>query len=279
MDLRNFIYYYNLNTTLTCKKGTYPECDTRYDNRKATINYKNSISFYDLVKIFNDHYMAYLEDINTLDMITSTLGEEVKYVGCSHYDGFSALTVDVYNPYPNIFDEDYTEVVFFQRDGKYGAYANNRKPRIDKNFKTRELNLDSEDIISCINIVEKYHLFLKCFEDVEDKFIYGNGCTVLFSKIDGDILKGLSTFTLTFGNAYMNTSDYIEVKFNLGEKLEIIYDESKVIFHDEEVLDKDKKKEIIDELVNKLYISCDKLNNLYNTEKSKLVLKREKDIK
>lgn len=147
----------------------------------------------------------------------------------------------------------------------------------DKQYKSTRVDLDECSIISCLDFVKKHNLFLEGLRDLEEKFVFGNGTSVLFTKIDGDMFDKLSTFTLTFGNSYMNSTDYIEVKFRLGESLEIIYDESKVTMDDEEILDSEIKKKIINELISEIYINCDKLNGLYKQDNQEHILRKKEN--
>lgn len=274
MDLSTFIYDFNLVTTLTVK-DIYEICSAINNGRKTKINYQNCISLYDLVEIFNKSYMKYMEDKDNLKNILSQLGKEIRYCHHTVSDDFTSICLEVMETYPNIFSEKYSIVYFVNNDGNYYVSANNGKRMFDKQYKSTIVDLDECSIMSCLDLVKKHNLFLESLRDLEEKFVFGNGTSVLFTKIDGDMFDKLSTFTLTFGNSYMNSTDYIEVKFRLGESLEIVYDESKVTMNDEEILDSEIKKKIINELISEIYINCDKLNGLYKQDNPEHILRKK----
>ena len=123
-----------------------------------------------------------------------------------------------------------------------------------------------------MDFVQKYNLFLESYYDLKNKFIYGDGTTVLFSRINGEIFDELKTFELSFGNVYFNSKDNINVIFNLGKNFSIDYDVSKVVLEQEEV--KEDKKESIDKLVNNLFVDSMRLTPMY--EKGKQLIKEKK---
>ncbi len=274
MNLRTFIYDFNLVTTLTVK-DIYERCSAINGGRSTKINYRNCVSLYDLVETFNKSYMKYMEDNDNFKNILCQLGKEVRYCYHTMNDNFTAICLEVIEPSINIFDEKYSVIYFVNDCENYYVSANNGKRIFDNQYKSTRVNLDENSIISCLDFVKKNNLFLESLKDLEEKFVFGNGTTVLFTKIDGDMFDKLSTFTLTFGNSYMNSTDYIEVKFKLGERLEIIYDESKVTMDDKEVLDNVIKKEVINELISGIYINCDKLNGLYKQDETEHILRKK----
>ena len=81
--------------------------------------------------------------------------------------------------------------------------------------------------------------------------------------------------SLSFGNGYLNSNDFIEVKFKLGEKLRILYGSSKVTLDDEDIKNKEEKKRIIDELLDGLYINCEYLCGLYRIKESEKALRKK----
>lgn len=276
MDLKDFIYDFNLVSTLTAKE-VYESCSIINNGREKDINYQDCISLYEIVSIFNDEYLNYIKDQKELKRITSLLGKDVVYGNHGVSGNFTFLLLGVHNPYPDIFDEDYGEIYIANKDEEYFVSVNNGRKWSDSKYKYKIASFNIEIIKSCLDIVRRNNLFLEGYRDLVNKFVLGNGTTVAYAKIDGDILDKLDTFTLTFGNSYMNSSDYIEVKFRLGEKLEVLYDESKVILHDEEINDSDRKKKIIQELISSIYIHSDKLNDLYrSTDNKKVYVKEDK---
>ena len=92
---------------------------------------------------------------------------------------------------------------------------------------------------------------------------------LLFSNIDGELLNGLKTFTLTFGNAYMNASEFIEVTLKLDEKIEIVKSKLKLETFNENY--QDSEQEIINYLLNNVYINNTKLSELYESTNQKVL--------
>lgn len=274
MNLNAFIYDFNLVTTGTVK-DIYDSCFVINNGRKKKIDYQNCISLYDLIYIFNLAYIKYLEDKDSIKNILSQLGDDIRYCFHSVSKDFNSLCLEVLKTYPNIFEEEYSIINFINSNDLYYVMANNGRRLFDKKYKSERVDLDSESISTCIDFVKKHNLLLECYRDLGNKFVFGNGTTVLFTKIDGDILDDLSTITLAFGNSYMNSTDYIEVKFKLGKKLEILYSESKVTMADEEVIDPNLKKNIINELISEIYINIDKLNGLFKQDKEEFVLRKK----
>ncbi len=272
MDLTNFIYDFNLVTTLTVK-DPYEVCNVINNGRKRDINYDNSVSLYDIVNKFNTAYLAYDLKREHLSDILKTLGRGTLYGYHSVSDDFALLILEVLDPSFEAFKDGNNIVNFIRRNGNdYFANVDNGKKRFSREFKSKGMDIEREKIKECLDIVRNHDLFLESFRELRNKFIFGNGTTVLFSKIDGEVLDKLPTFTLSFGNGYLNSSDFIEVKFKLGEKLIILYGSSKVTLDDEEIKDKEEKKRIIDELLDGLYINFEYLCGLYRIKESEKTL-------
>ena len=276
MDLSRFIYDFNLFSTQTVA-DIYEGCSIINNGRAKEINYGNCVSLYDVVERFNKSYLDFLKDSCQFREIIGSLGEDVSYALHSASDDFISLCLDVSKPRFDIFDDEYAVVYFVNKCGNFYAFANNGRRIFDEGYKCNTANVDSDSVCNCLNVVKNNNLFLEAYKDLKSKFIFGNGTTVIFSKIGGSLLGELSTFTLTFGNSYMNSTDFIEVKFRLGESLEILYDESKVEIGDEEITDMDKKRKIIKELLSSIYVNSDKLNGLYkNNDSEKVYMKEDK---
>lgn len=270
MDLERFIYDFNLSTTLSVK-DVYEKCFVINNGRCQEINYTDCFSLFEVVSVFNKSYHEYLKDKDNFKKILSELGEEVNYISHKISPEYSFLWLEVFKPF-NI-DGDYAFVYFINDNGNIYASINNGKRLFSKDYKSKTLDLDTTS--ECLDIVSRNNLFLEGYDDLKNKFIFGDGTTVLFSKIDGDLLDGINTFTLTFGNSYLNSTDFIEVKFRLGEDFKILYDESKVELRDEEITNIDRKKSIINELLSGINIHSDKLNGLYKNNNRDVILRKE----
>lgn len=273
MDLTDFIYDFNLSTTGTVK-DIYEWCQIVNSGRKGEIDYKNSVSLYDIVDYFNTAYLAYRLEKDELKKVLSSLGEKIKYGYHSVSEDFSVLVLDVVHPYVRVLDAKRAIISFVSKDDELYVRADNGRNWYDKKYKSKHVDIDQSSVRNCLNIVSRHDLFLESYAELKDKFVFGNGTTVMFSKIDGDIIDELSTFTISFGNSYMNTHDFIEIKIKLGDEVVILYDESKVEISSKEIKEDDEKKRIIDELLRSIYINSDNLSNLYRLRKSEKVLEK-----
>jgi len=266
--MQQFLYHFNLATTLT---KTEEEIMIE-DNRE--IDYSNSISLYHLVESFNKMYLLFKKDYEKLDKLD--LGEKVEFLDFykSENSDYQCLMMYIYNPNKEICDNDIDTILYIYKDNDeiYSTVTNNINP-YDDEFYNNEINLDKEKVKAYLDFAEKYKLFFKCYRELKDKFIFGNGTTVLFSKINGDLLQNISSFELSFGNVFFNTSDNIEVIFKIGENLDYLYDQCKLEYDFEEHI---PTKEKLDTLVNGIYINRTKLPEFYQKEKTKHLIKEKR---
>lgn len=276
MNIDRFIYDINLVFTLTAK-DIYESCSVINNGRKRKIDYKNCITLYDLVNTFNQVYIKYLEDQDRIMECIRVYGKEVYYAyhSIDEKEDFCLLSLDAVEPYSNILEGDMAYIYLIKDNGEYRVSANNGLNRFNKDYKSNEIEIDIEEIKRLLDLIIKHDLFLESYRDLRSKFVFGNGTSVLFTDINGDINDRLNIMKLTFGNAYFNSTDYVEVIFRLGEELEISYEESKVTIDDEEVIDINRKIEIINRLISEIYINCDKLNNLYLNRDNEYTLRKK----
>lgn len=274
MDLKDFIYDFNLVSTLTIN-DVCESCSVINNGRNRDINYQDCISLFEIVSMFNEEYLKYINDQKELKKIVSLLGRNVVYGNHGVSGDFTFLLLGVYNPNQDVFDEDYGEVYIANKKDEYFVSVNNGRKWSDPKYKYKIASFNVDIIKRCLDIVSRNNLLLEGYRDLANKFVLGNGTTVVFTKIDGDVLDKLDTFTITFGNSFMNSSDYIEVKFKLGKTLEILYGDSRVVMHDKEINDLDRKKNIINELLSGIYVNSNKLSELYRCKDSEKVLVKE----
>ena len=256
MNLKNFKYDYNLMTTLTgtiydlcLVNRTYPELD-----------FKDSNSFMDLVQKFNDSYIEFQKDLAILPKLD--VGEKIELVSYKEYGDEKFLNIAVENPNKEISQDSWTLLMLTKMDGKLFAQTNNceRYPKT----KIEEIKLDKELIKMYLSLSSSHKLLLEAYLELKNKFIFGNGTTLLFSKIEGEIFKSLNKFEIVFGNSFFNGEDYIKVVFSLGNNLKVLYDESTADFHYEV---NQEKTEIINDLIQNLYIHNSRIPEFYQKEK------------
>jgi len=267
MNLERFIYEFNLASTMVVKDNV----EWAYvlnNNIDKKIDYDNSISFYHLVDFFNKLYLKFKKDYEQLDKWN--LGEYIKvldvYSNEDENDLYRSLVFYIDNPDKMIGDYDETLLYVVEKNREiYGRITNNLN-YFDKNYYNRKINIDVDKASKYLDFFLKYKLFIDAFDYFRNRTILGNGTTMIFSKIDGDIFDSGCRFELSFGNAFFNYEDYIKVVFELGSELIINYDDSMVKVESNMI---DDKKDIINRLINNLYIHNSKLSKLYDNDNIK----------
>lgn len=256
MDLSNFIYHFNLSTTLTVT-DVHELCYVINNKTGKEVDTSNSISFYHLVESFNKLYNLFLNDYQKLSKLD--VGKNIELIRYSSYDDYRILTLYIEEPKKEIVD-DYETIMYICEKYKetYSIVTNNINP-FDDDYYNKKVNLPEELIREYLDFGKKYESFFESYHKLENEFIYGNGTTVLFSKVNGKF-PNFTSFELTFGNAFFNGEDYIKVLFNLGENLSIDYDQCELKLHSFETpTDATTKVKIIDTLLKELYINKEKL--------------------
>lgn len=261
MDLERFIYKFNLVTTLTVR-DRYEWGNILNNGIDREIDFSNSISFFELVKSFNELYLLFKKDYDRLRKLN--LGKELEILGFRRYKTdnsiYRVLVIYIDNPDREICEYGETLLYLFSKNGKIDNFITNGINIFDKNYYKERIKLDEELVKGYLDFFEKYSLLLDSYNFLKNKFILGNGTTTLFSKINGNLLDGLFTFEVSFGNIYFNSEDYINVVFNLGDDLSIDYEESQVILGLEKI---GNKKEVIDKTIHNLFINREKLSEMY----------------
>lgn len=279
MNLNNQIYDFNLAFTNTVS-DVHEICRVINNGRTKEIDLNDSVSLYDIVKKFYDERKAFNIEKDTLLELFNRLGDKVSYIHHSISDDFESLSLEVLKPFTCIFDSLYSIATLVRYHDEYHVMIDNGFNMHDKRYKRKDVEFDAEMLKKYFDFLERHDLFLESFRELQNKFIFGNGTTVLFSKIDGDLFDDDNIFTISFGNNYFNTYDFIEIKFRLGESLEILYDQSKVVIREEEVNSIEECRRIIDELLNSVYLNREYLMGLYRSnDKEKIIEKRNKDEK
>lgn len=257
MELKDFIYHFNLSTTLTVT-DTRELCYVINNKTGKEVDKSNSISFYHLVESFNKLNNLFLKDYNKLTKLD--VGKKIELIRYSSFDDYRILTVYIEKPKKEIVD-DYDTIMYICSKGEetYCKVTNNINP-FDDDYYNKEVILPEEQIQEYLEFGKKYETFFESYHKLKNEFIYGNGTTVLFSRVIGNF-PNFDNFELVFGNAFFNGEDYIKVLFNLGEELKIDYDNSEVKLFtiDIDPNNKNQKKEVIDTLLNELYVNKEKL--------------------
>lgn len=297
MSLEEFIYRYNLATTETIKSN-----DKLYSqDTNIPIDYSQSISLFDLISLFNNTYLNFLKEYNEI-LPLDILGKEAYYTHCYAENDACIIDFIVKEPSNEVFHKVNGYVTKLDAKGnaivipQTKSYEDNKKwcnveiiqytnkevscftdNGLIKKGEKREIYISDEITTAHINLVKKYKDFLYSFFELENKFIFGNGTTVMFSKITGTLPNNLNSFKITFGNAFFNCADEIEITVILKEKLEIDYSQSTIVLDTVSSEYLTDKKEIINTLLKKIYISTNRLPNFFSQEKNLYRIRKKVD--
>ena len=263
MNLERFIYEINLVTTLTIT-NSMEWAYTLNNNLDKKIDYSNCISLYDLALLFNKLYLSFKEDYEKLPKLN--LGEEIELWRYSSFNDFRKMLIYIWEPKKDVCD-NYEAFLYLEENNKeiYNHITNCLYPWKDDYFR-RDIILDKETTLNYLDFGEKYGSLIESYYFLKNKSIIGNGYTLLFSKINGNLLESLSSFEISFGNVSLNSEDYINIVFNLGNNFYIDYNSSKVVF---DLTIQKEKQELIDKMLKSIYINIDKLPDIYKVNNVK----------
>lgn len=264
MDLNNFIYDFNLASTKTVT-DKFEICNSINNGRKVLIDYSESINFIDLVTKFNDAYQEFKPNLKQLKPFLKMLGSKVTFAYFINEKDFIDLALSVDKPNPNIFNDTWAAIHILQIDNSYIVRADNNLRISDSNRKVIDItNKLDKELDSFLPLIKDYYLLFNAYEKIKNATLFNINVPEISTKISGDIFKYLRTFTLKIGNFFLDSTDYLEIKFKLGKNLEIMYDQSEVMFKDTTIQDKDIKIAIINNLIKELYINKSFLPDMYN---------------
>lgn len=259
MDLKKFIYEFNLVSTLTLKDK---EQLCYVDDLKKEIDYSNSISLYDLAFLFNKQYLYFEKDYKRLEKYD--FGEYISFLRFAKNEKSRYLIIYISNPNKDICKQEETLLYLVENENKTYSFVTNDINCYDPKYYKIDVKLSSDVVKRYLDFGERQELFLQSYNFLKNKFIFGNGTTVLFSKINGRVLERLESLVISFGNVYFNAEDYANIVLKIGDNLNIDYDSSDIFIHS---IDIQNKREYIDEVINNLYINREKLPRMYDKEK------------
>lgn len=274
MELNDFIYDFNLVTTLNGKR------EGKIDRTKE-IDLSNSISIYDVVKEFNDLYLNfkkeydilnpqsirfnkifYKEFMNILDLYKLQTNP-LKFAWYRTYENDKELAIIT-----NYKGND-TILSFIKIDNKYycliNDYSYNFLDLYDK-LDGEKQNISGENLYivkKYLKLASKYQNLIYSYYTLNNELLFGNGITTIHTKIEGNLFSGLNSFIITCGNIWFNSpSDVLEFHFTLGNNLELNFFKSNISIGNNKVAD----EQSILELANSLYVHRSKLPNIYKKE-------------
>lgn len=262
IDIERFIHEFNLVSTDTVK-DRYEWINIVNNNIDMKVNYKDCISLYHLVDSFNKLYLRFKK--NGIEYPNINIKGD-KRIGW--YDGDKNSKYERFTMFINN-----SNILYFERvNDIYRCYYTCCNVSLEDNCEEFKLSLSDEDIKKYLEFGSKYDILIDGYNYFKDRQIFGNGTSLIFTRINGDLFNGCDSFEVSFGNVSMNCEDYVNIIFKLGDKLEIDYDNSIVILGGEIIRDKSM---IIDQFVKMIYINKGKICSSRQFDDNKInVLKK-----
>lgn len=246
--LDDLIKEFNLLYTDTLKRDSFHKVG--FDSRKELVNFKNCISLYQLISDFNNTYNAFIKeykDLNKLD-----LGDYIEIIGFRKYDNDRQLYIWA----PDIIDKGDSIIRMIEIDKKIVTICTNDINPYNKNYYKVNLEYDENKVKKYLDLFERYQILLNQYNYLKNQMIFGDGCTTMFSKIEGNLLQELKSFEIFLGNDYFNTGDYIIIPVNLGQDININYEKVNLGINtiNEKVKQEDSEKILKKVYINKKYL-------------------------
>ena len=250
--LEDLIKEFNLLYTDTLTRDNF--CRVGFDSKKELVNLKNSITLYKLISEFNKNYNEFIADYNALDKFD--FKEYIEIIGFRKRDNYKELWIWA----PDVIGKGDSIIKMVEKDNQiFTICTNDANSEYEKYYCTK-LAYDKNKVKAYLDLFEKYEKFLNQYKYLKHQMIFGDGCTTMFSKIEGELLENLNTFKVCLGNNYFNTYDFIEIFVNLGKDIEIDY--SKVDL-DINTIDEQTKKEDAEKILKKVYINKKRLEKRF----------------
>lgn len=267
MDLKNFIYEFNLASTMTVKDRE-EWTDVLNNNISMDVDYTDSVSLYHLVDSFNQLYLKFKKDQESLPGLVVVGDTRIVKYNYSENNDYERLVFFVDNYYSDKRFKYGEGILYIERiDDVYKSYLTNGLLSFEEGFVRKYLSLSEDNMKKYLDFGCKYDVLIDGFNYFKNKQVFGNGTTMIFTKINGKLLSGIDTFEVSLGNIYFNYEDYVNIVFRLGDKLEIDYEHSKVKLNN--VLYEDERL-VIDELVKKIYVNINNLSSMNDFDKKKV---------
>ena len=257
-ELDRFIKEINLVFTNTIQAIDF--CRVDFDLETQKVNYENAINIYKLVSSFNKLYKSFKKEYDSLEKLE--LGNHLQILGFSDFninnDYYRSLTIDILDPLiinkmdPSICACDYTVLYICEKNNNIYCFITNDINPFNKDYYKKEIKLDDTICKKYLDLFEKYKLLLEVYKCLKNKFVYGDGMNVLFTKIDGNFLNELTGFEVSFGQGSFNTNYYVNLYLNLVNNLNIDIDKCKIILDSKQIA---PNEEIINKFINEVHIN------------------------
>lgn len=270
MNIKEFEYRFNLASTHTAK-DIKEWCDILSDNLNVPIKKENTISLYDFVNSFNKIYKYFKRDLAMLPKYDFGKSISLMRYGEKNEDTNNKEFLMLYIDEPNksIVNDTGTQLLVWVKDNEYESYVTNDLGLLTKKHYFKRVYIDKNVMRKYLDFFKKYNSFIEVFERIHSSAIFSNGTSVIFFKIEGDIMKKLNKITLEFGNYFLSDSEDFEIPILLGDNIAIDYNNSKIRCHE---LEEKNKAEIIDYLLKNIYVHRNDLSTVYEKKEENKVL-------
>jgi hypothetical protein len=256
MSLEEYFEQLNLYTTLNVK-DIEEWLNVVYFSDNKRIDYSSSISLYNLVKRFNDLYLAFTDDYKELHKVK--FGEDVILLDFFVYNDSLKKSKErgcsLYIEKP-VGLEEYDSAVMYVKDvdNNISSYivAGEDEDILGKYSYKKELKKGYGDMTSYLDFLEKYEVFFKSYRKFDDDVLFRNDFISITTKIIGNLNSEEVLFVVDLVTKdIVNYNNEISIVFKLGNDLQILYDISKLN------LDSNKMnyKELIDRFVSNIYVN------------------------
>ena len=255
-ELSTFLKECNLIFTNTIDRNDF--CKVNFDIDKEKANFDNCINIFELVHSFNKLYNSFKKEYEKIGRIN--FGEKTEILHFNKIDennhNYRNLCLYIHNPL--IIKYPYTYLYLIEMDGIIKSYVTNNLSPVDKRYYCEEINLDAKSVKKYLNLFEKYRLLLDFYKYLKSNQIFGDGTFSIFTEIDDhncNLLEELNKFRVSFGSSYFNEENYIDIVFNLGDKLQLDYPNCRYIInhHLMSLDEKEYQKILKNTYINKKY--------------------------
>ena len=240
----DLIKEFNLIYTDTLKRDDF--FTVGFDSKEKLLNLKKCITLYKLINDFNKKYNEFIEEYKQLNKFD--FGEYMEIIRFIKKDNYRELWIWA----PDIIDKGDSIIKMIEENDEIYTICTNEINPSDKEYYSITLDFDKNKVETYLNLFERYKKIIGQYNYLKNQMIFGDGCTTMFSKIEGNLLEQLKTFEICLGNDYFNTNDFIKILIKLGKKIEIDY--SKVHL-DINTIDEQVKEEDAEKILKKVYIN------------------------
>lgn len=238
-------------------------------NESNLINNNNNTKLLDVIKLFNELYKKFKLEYSQLPKFD--LSKTIKYSLFLDSQDNTMLSFNLVDVNDGIYNEEgWIALDIFSLNNQ--IFANLSNKRYDHKSYCKRINLDKDVLKKYLEVFKNNILFIKLYEKLYSFTSFSENIKFLSIQVSDNIIEDLK-LSLSFSDPSINGSDIIDITFLLGEDFKIT--DYKLLFDFIKINDNDNKEEILNYILNNLYIENNKLphmnqNNSVNEENSVL---------